>query len=67
MQPLYEKHNALGILMEERILYWNKLKFHMTYFTNNDRKKEEREERRKRENKGERKRNGNKRKGLMGL
>ena len=53
--------------MEERILYWNKLKFHMTYFTNNDRKKEEREERRKRENKGERKRNGNKRKGLMGL
>ena len=25
--------------MEEIILYWNKLKFHMTYFTNNDRKR----------------------------
>ena len=41
--------------MEERILCWNKLKFHRktltkylgTYLTNNDRKEEEREERRK--------------------
>ena len=61
--------------MEERILCWNKLKFHRktltkylgTYLTNNDRKEEEREERRKRKREGGRKRKGNRRIGLMSL